>query len=149
MRDTSNRPLSLVLILWPRIQTKKKAHESRTKPHHLCKFIKTSRPWCKKRGGEKNRVKICLNPWKYDAVLRGAELQIVGRAQGAIPCEQQCEAHVWCGLGKREWRENERKRVWLIMWAMGACESCRKLLHRRPSNSDLKPRDSEPTSGCA
>lgn len=35
------------------------------------------------------------------------------------------------------------------MWAMGACESCRKLLHRRPSNSDLETRDCKPTSGCA
>lgn len=89
-------------------------------------------------------IKLWLQRWKYNAVLRDAELQIVQYTRTAIPQEQQCEAHVWCSSGGREWSKKERKRVWLIMWAMGACESCRKLLHRRPLGTYLVPTDSNP-----
>lgn len=37
-------------------------------------------------------------------------MQIVRFTQTAIPHKQQCEAHVWCSSGEREWeRESEKE----------------------------------------
>lgn len=88
---------------------------------------------------EWGKSKRCIAKWlqhiKCNAALKDADSSIHTNCNSS-----QATARGACLMQFR----GERKRVWLIMWAIGACESCRKLLHRRPWGIYLISTDSKP-----